>query len=205
MLGSGVLSLRQLIDKLVRYCKEGESGTIFFNLVTGQSARFVLNKGVICWVAYENLRGEEAIDEIGGILEARFSFNSSLKLVIGQQQLPPTYELLKILYKRSKALTLEHDDIPVVTEMVSPLYYEGSVTEARPFSLDQFRLILEEEAIEFLGPMAKILCADYLKALPNQLSHSEVRDAIVYIMQDINDATKRQQFMTRVKKALNLA
>jgi hypothetical protein len=208
MVDNEVRSYRQLLDELARHCKERSSGTIFFNLVTGQSARLVLNKGVICWIAYEELRGEEAIEAITAIYEARFSFNPLLKLAIGQQQLPSTSRLLKRLYKDGDAAsTNEQKDVPVVTEMVSPAsslndVYEKS--EERPYSLEHVRMALENEAMEFLGPMAKILCADYLKAMPNYLSHSEVREVIGSLVQDINDDTKRQRFMGRVKKALSI-
>jgi hypothetical protein len=203
MVENKTMSRRQLIDKLVRYCKEKESGTIFFTLYTGESARIVLNEGDICWIAFEQLRGEEAIEAFSQIYEARLSFNPLLKLAIGKQQLPSTSKILKRLYKQIKDLSPSHD-VPVVTDAVSPPSAQDAFSSDRPFSQDQVRLALENEAVEYLGPMAKLLCTDYLKSMPPQLSHGQVRQLIDAFMRDIKDEQKGQFFMQRVRRVLKI-
>ncbi len=203
MVVNGTLNHRQLIDELVRHCKEGVSGTIFFNLLSGESARIVLNRGAIRWVAYQQSRGIEAIEEIGEITEARFNFNPLLKLAIGEQQLPPTIKILKQLYKHNNTAKPE-DDLPIVTDMVSPPYTQVEINGEKHFSKDQVRMALEEEVMEYLGPIAKVLCADYLKNMPPQLNLTQVRQLISILKQDINDDRKGRLFMTGVERALKI-
>lgn len=203
MADTEVMNHRQLIIELVKHCKEGASGTAFFNLDRGESARIVLKQGVICWIAYEQLRGEEAIDAIAAISEARFNFNPLLKLVIGQQQLPSTSKLLK-RFSRRDAETSSAQAVPMAIDRVSAPDSEEEINGNRPYSQDQVRAALEKEALEFLGPMAKVLCADYLKTKPRALSHEDVRIIIKCLMKDINDDVKQQLFASRARQALKL-
>jgi hypothetical protein len=194
---------RQLIDKLVKHCKERASGTIFFNLPAGQSARLVLKKGVIHWAAYERLRGTKAIESIREIDQARFNFNPSLKLAIGDQQLPPTSDILKRLYKHNNKAATE-DDLPFTYEGYSSANILTNVNGEDHLGLERVRQVLEEEAMEYLGPMGKVLCADYLKSMPSHLSAIQVRQVMTSLKQDINDVRKGELFMARVKKELSI-
>ncbi len=204
MVDTEVMSHRQLIGELVKHCKARSSGTAFFNLVRGESARIVLNQGVIRWIAYDQLRGEEAIGAIAAISEARFNFNPLLKLAIGEQQLPSTTRLLKRLSRGEGNASPEHV-VPIVSDIVSTQDSEGEINGYRPYAHDQVRAALEKEALEFLGPMAKILCAEYMKTKPKALSHEDVQNVIRCLMQDISDDVKRQSFASRAKRALKPA
>jgi len=206
MVDKGLMNYRQLIDELIKQCKARSSGTLFFNLDNGQSARLVLNQGNICWVAFRQLRGEEALEAIREIGFARLNFNPLLKLAIGEQNLPSTSMMLKRLYRNAHSSAQEggSDIPPLVTEVVTrPEVPVESGGEPR-FSLDQVHQALEREAMEYLGPMARILCADYLKSMPSQLSHSQVRHLITMLVHDINDEVKGLRFMQGVNKALNI-
>jgi hypothetical protein len=203
MLENKTMNHQQLIDEVVRHCSEMQSGTIFLTLPTGESARIVLNEGGICWIAFEQLRGEEAIEAFSQINEARFSFNPLLKLVIGKQQLPPTPQVINRLYKQIKD-PASQQGVPVLTEVISRQNTQDADSDNRPFSLEQVRSVLENEAVEYLGPMAKLLCADYLKSMPPQLSHGQVRQLISALKRDIRDERKGLLFMERVTRALNL-
>jgi hypothetical protein len=192
---------RQLIDELFKHCKQRASGTVFFNLQSGESARLVLNRGVIHWVAYEQLRGREAIESMRRIAHARFSFNPHLRMAIGEQKLPSTTFILKRLYKQSKKSS-KVVDLPIERKTRRPPVNQNNLTDETYFSLDQVRVTLEKEAMEYLGPMAKVLCADYLKSMPSQLNASQLRKVIVAIKLDINDDRKEAHFVAKVEKAL---
>jgi len=205
MVEKGLMGYRQLIDELIRQCKARASGTLFFNLDNGQSARLVLNQGSICWVAFRQLRGEAALEAIREIGFARFNFNPLLKLAIGEQRLPSTSTIIKRLYLDARPSQPGRvDDIPLMTDVVVTSELPAGAGSERRFGLDQVRQSLECEAMEYLGPMARILCADYLKAMPSQLSQAQVRQLIAMLMQDIHDEAKGGRFMERVKKALKM-
>lgn len=201
------MSHRQLVDLLYRHCKQRASGTVFFNLPNGQSARLVLSRGVIHWIAFEHLRGREAIESMRQIDEARFSFNPQLRMAIGEQKLPSTTYILKRLYKQKNkpatvtALPVERE---VVSSEVSSEDPQDDFVEERRFNQDHVRSIVEQEALEYLGPIARLLCADYLKSMPSQLSLSQVRQLIGALKHDINDDRKGEAFKTKIKQALKI-
>jgi hypothetical protein len=203
MVDNDTMNHRHLMEELVRHCKQKASGTIFFNLPTGESARLVLHHGSIHWVAYEQQRGEEAIDSIRRIDSARFNFNPKLKLAIGEQQLPPTSNILKQLCKHNNKAAIEPDR-PAVKKINLSADIQDNTSGERFFDQDKVRSVLEEEALEYLGPMARILCSDYMKSMPPQVSLVQVRLLMTSLKKDIKDEKKGQLFMQRVKAGLNI-
>jgi hypothetical protein len=200
MVSNGTLNHRQLIDELTKHCKKRGSGTVFFNLDNGQSVRMVLSKGAICWTAYGNLRGEAALDGLPKNMQGRFSFNPLLKLAIGEQQLPSTSSILKRLYSQIKETSAEQG-IPIVSEVVPT---PRDSTQQEGYEQDLVRTVLEREAMEYLGPMAKLLCDDYLKSMPTRISPAQVQKLIAALAQDINDEQKGQVCKSRVQSMISI-
>jgi len=126
-------------------------------------------------------------------------FNPILKLAIGEQQLPSTPEVLK----RLNSYASDEEVVPTITDVVSAPH-QAEIGGDRPFRLDQVRDVLEQESVEYLGPMARLLCGDYLKSLPDNLSHIQVRHVMNTLIQDINDEQKGERFLERVRKALGI-
>jgi hypothetical protein len=225
MVNGSVLNHRQLIRGLVKKCKEKESGTLFFNLKDGRSARLVLNHGAICWIAFGDLRGTAAIEAIREIDAARMSFNTLLKLSIGKQDLPSTQEIVNQLKKPMNGQEVsDHVDVavPTVTDVIS-MQGHGNGAYSEPdtdpdtgsnshieqavdslFSQDHVHVILERESLEYLGPMAKVLCADYMKSMPHHLKQAQIRQLIAAVAHDIDDEHKGMLFKERVKRSLNI-
>jgi len=203
MASEGILNHQQLIRGLVKLCRDKVSGTVFFNLDDGRSARLVLHQGAISWVAFQELRGEAAIDAISEIDAARLNFNPVLKLAIGNQNLPSTPEVLKQL--NSYVGSISEPPVPMVTEVVSPTPQAAADVEGDgPFLRDRVCLVLERESIEYLGPMAKLLCEEHMRTLPNQLTLVQVRQAINALSNDIQDGQKSRLFQERVAQELGI-
>ncbi|MCG8488658.1 MAG: hypothetical protein MI756_14390 [Chromatiales bacterium] len=202
MVDGGILDHRQFIKSLVTLCRERSSGTVFYNLSSGLSARIVLNRGEISWVAFGEYRGTEAIEEIRLIDNGRMSFNPSLKLTIGKQNLPTTPEILKMINTRGH----ERKSRAKVPNHKSP---SSSSINSEPFSGKVFNKeevceIVVRESIEFIGPIAKIVCAEYMKSQPAQVSLSSVRQLIDTMVFDIDDEAKGRLFKDRVRALLKL-
>lgn len=203
MTGEGILNHQQLIRGLVKLCRDKVSGTVFFNLEDGRSARLVLNQGAISWVAFQELRGEAAIDAISEVDAARLNFNPVLKLAIGNQDLPSTPEVLKRL--NSYVDSGFEPRVPMVTEVVSPApQVAADMAGDRPFLRERVCVVLERESIEYLGPMAKLLCEEHMRTLPDQLTLVQVRQAINVLSNDIRDGQKRRLFQERVAHELGI-
>lgn len=201
MVSEGIMNHQQLIRGLIKLCRDKASGTLFLNIDDGSSARLVLNQGMICWVAFKDLRGEPAIDAISEIGAARMKFNPILKLAIGEQRLPSTPKVLKRLNRYAD--DEQEVAVPTITDVVMPSPPADTGGD-RPFRLDQVRGVLERESMEYLGPMARLLCGDYLKSLPANLTLVQVRHVMNALLQDIKDEQKGQRFLERVRRELGI-
>jgi hypothetical protein len=202
MFDGGILGQREFIRALVTLCKDKSSGTVFYNLNSGVSARLVLNHGEICWVAFGELRGEEAIEEIRLIDSGRMSFNPSLKLAIGKQSLPATPEILRAINSRSHDHeTHSHDlDLGSTTSTLDT----SETIIGKSYDKREVCKIVGEQSLEFIGPMAKVLCAEYTKSMSAQIGLNDVRKVINAIAQDIDDTHKAQLFKDNVKGILKI-
>ncbi|MES9981037.1 MAG: hypothetical protein ABW115_22480 [Candidatus Thiodiazotropha sp. 6PLUC6] len=200
MVDGGILDHRKFIKALITLCRDRSSGTVFYNLESGVSARMVLNQGVITWVACGELRGEEAIDAIRLIDKGRMSFNPSLKLTIGKQRLPTTPEILREINTRD--FNSEAIDQPQKTAASSP--DNSRVTTGNSFSREDICKVVVEESIEYIGPIAKVLCADYMKSMPAQIDVRNIRKLIDSMAMDINDEVKGRVFKNRIREILKI-
>jgi hypothetical protein len=203
MIDDGILDHRQFIKALVSLCRERSSGTVFYNLNNGLTARIVLNRGEISWVAFGEHRGIDAIEEISLIDSGRMSFNHTLKLAIGKQNLPSTPEILKIINtlgnierkSRAKA-SYQATQKPNSTRNAS--------TSGKTFDKDRVCEIIVNESIEYIGPIAKIVCTEYMKSQPDMISLNSLRKLIDIIVLDINDDSKGHLFKDRVRSLLKI-
>ncbi len=202
MVEGGKLDHRQFIKALVTLCRERSSGTVFYNLSSGLSARIVMNRGEISWVAFGEYRGAEAIEEIRLIDNGRMSFNPSLKLTIGTQNLPTTPEILKMINTRGHER--KSRATPPTHKSASSSPTHGAPFSGKVFNKDEVCEIVVRESIEFIGPIAKIVCAEYMKSQPTQIGLSSVRRLIDTMALDIDDEAKGRLFKDRVRALLKL-
>ncbi|MEJ2620845.1 MAG: hypothetical protein P8163_11420 [Candidatus Thiodiazotropha sp.] len=200
MIDDGILDHRQFIKSLVSLCRERSSGTVFYNLSSGLSVRIVMNRGEINWVAFGEHRGIDAIEEISVIENGRMSFNPSLKLTIGKQNLPSTPEILKMINTRGIELKSRPKVSHQTTEKSNPTHTTSGTT----FDKNQICEIVVKESIEYIGPIAKIVCADYMKSQPDEISLNSLRKLIDIIVLDINDDTKGHIFKDRIRSLLKI-
>ncbi|MCG7870570.1 MAG: hypothetical protein N0C88_05640 [Candidatus Thiodiazotropha lotti] len=202
MVDGGILDHRQFIKALVTLCRERSSGTVFYNLSSGLSARIVMNRGEISWLAFGEHRGAEAIEAIRLIDSGRMSFNPSLKLTIGKQTLPTTPEILKLINTRSH----ERKSRPKGTNHKStnskPINNQSSL--GRVFNKNEVCEIVVKESTEFVGPIARIVCDEYMKSQPTQISLNSVHKLIDNMVLDIDDEAKGNLFKGRVNALLQL-
>ncbi|MCG8067202.1 MAG: hypothetical protein JAY84_05010 [Candidatus Thiodiazotropha taylori] len=202
MVDGGILDHRQFIKALVTLCRERSSGTVFYNLSSGLSARIVMNRGEISWLAFGEHRGAEAIEEIRLIDSGRMSFNPSLKLTIGKQTLPTTPEILKLINTRSperKGRSKGPSHKPINSK---PINNQPPVD--RVFNKNEVCEIVVRESIEFVGPIARIVCDEYMKSQPTQISLNSVHKLIDTMVLDIDDDAKGHLFKGRVNELLQL-
>lgn len=171
---------KAVVEELSRLCKQQRTGTFLVLTAKHQMAQFGLRQGEIVALSFQNKECVEALDLLqkveGSIRMARF--------IDGQPtdecpNLPPTEALLKILAGVSR------------TQPVAPLK-----TVVKIDLPDGTRKILEEELVEFMGPMGLILCEELWETGPS------LHTAIETLSREIANTNQAEQFRQRVLQRL---
>ncbi|OLC15300.1 MAG: hypothetical protein AUH29_08180 [Candidatus Rokubacteria bacterium 13_1_40CM_69_27] len=184
--GEPVLGYRDLIGEVRRLCAEGRTGTVFITTSDNHSVRFVLRSGAITAMVFGLQTGLAAMTSIKRITAGRLSYSEELPQRAPQEELPPTPELLTLL-GGGMAPDAADDGGPSA----------GTVAT----SLNRSRAILETELVEYLGPMARVVCNEHLTRAARGGSTS-VNDVIEGLASELGDPEKAARFKERVRARL---
>ena len=130
-------------DELSKLCEQKRTGTFLAVTVDNLLAQFSLRQGEIVSLSFQHKQGTEALT----LLQRQEGKVSVSRFVDGQlpatrQDLPPTDLILEQLLGKSDP----------VSGLVDP-------RSVRMLS-EQTKTVLQEELIEFIGPMAVIVCEE---------------------------------------------
>lgn len=186
------LKNKELIAEIVSLCRQQASGTVFIATAENRQSRIVLIDGEIVCASMHRLDGVSVIRTIASLESGIFGFNPDLQLVTSREVLPDTETLLQILQQSGGEKIEERQPVTSVKE--------GFLLPARSKILE----ILVHEATEYLGPMATIICQDYVQQLTASINPSNVQQLIRQVEKDINNTDKAQKFRAAVMKRLGL-
>lgn len=134
---------RFVADELYKLCEQKRTGTLLAVTVDNRLAQFSLRQGEIVWLSFQHKQGTEALNLLqrqeGEISVSRFVDG---QLPAARLDLPPTDLILEQLLGKSDP----------VSGLVDP-------RSVRMLS-EQTKAVLQEELIEFIGPMAVIVCEE---------------------------------------------
>lgn len=176
----GLLTYRQLIGEVRRFCAERQTGCVFITTSENHSVRFTLQNGTIIAVGFRNQSGLAALASVQRIQKGRVSFSDGLPPQEPQADLPPTPDLLAQLQRADGGLP------------------EGEQPKAAPVNdaAAQSRAVIEAELVEYLGPMARAVFAEQIAAASN------LSDLIETLAREFNDPAKSARFKQRVRERL---
>lgn len=183
--GDAGLGYRDLIGEVRRLSAEGRTGTVFITTSDNHSVRFVLRGGTISAVGFGLQTGLAAVTSIARITGGRLSFSDELFQHESQAELPPTAELLTLL---SGAAADAGDG-------------GGAGTGLMATSLNRSSAILEAELVEYLGPMARVVCNEHLTRAARSGATS-LNDVIESLARELGDRDKAARFTERVRARL---
>ncbi len=183
--GDAGLGYRDLIGEVRRLSAEGRTGTVFITTSDNHSVRFVLRGGTISAVGFGLQTGLAAVTSIARITGGRLSFSDELFQHESQAELPPTAELLTLL---SGAAADAGDG-------------GAAATGPMPTSLNRSSAILEAELVEYLGPMARVVCNEHLTRAARSGATS-LNDVIESLARELGDRDKAARFTERVRARL---
>jgi hypothetical protein len=176
--GDAGLGYRELIGEVRRLSAEGRTGTVFITTSDNHSVRFVLRGGTISAVGFGLQTGLAAVTSITRIIGGRLSFSDGLLQHESQAELPPTAELLTLLGVGG-----------------------GAGTGLLATSLNRSSTILEAELVEYLGPMARVVCNEHLTRAARSGATS-LNDVIESLARELGDRDKAARFTERVRARL---
>src|SRR5215813_8393417 len=178
----GVVTYRQLIGELRRFCEQRRTGGVFITTSDNHSVRFTLQNGTIVAVGFRNQTGPAALASVQKIQKGRVSFSDGLPSQDPQPGLPSTAALLT---------QLEHADSGAA-DSDAPNAGPGPINEA----LAKSRTIIEAELVEYLGPMARVVFGEQIATASN------VTQLIETLAGEFKDPAKFAQFKARVQERL---
>jgi len=176
----------QLIAELRSLCAAKRTGILFIITTENHPAQIVLREGDIVGLSYRLMRGPDALAPMRIFGAARYRFQAE-SVQPTDQRLPPTAEVLDLLLPESGAT----EERP---QPQTPADTSGTAGRLRP--------LIERELAEFLGPMAGLICHEYLadRAIPN--SSQAVSRLVEAIAKEIGDPAKEAHFKQRVLSQL---
>ncbi len=165
--------------ELHKLCQEKRTGTLFIASVDNRLLQFGLDQGQIVFVSWQNKRGPEAL-----LLLQEQNFKVSVtRFVEGQSpvnrlELPPTDQILQQLEGG-----------------VGRLPATGDPASRRTLS-DKAKTVLEQELVEFIGPMAAIICEETWNSV------GELEAALEVLSRELPDPGQVVRFRQNVLKRL---
>lgn len=184
----GVLRHEQLIAELRSLCAAKRSGTMFIITTENHTAQFILREGEIVGLSYRLIRGPDALPLMRTFEGGRYRFEGET-FAQTDPRLPATPDLLALLVPEHTAV-MERPPAQLAT----------SGGEAH----DRIRLLIERELAEFLGPMAGLVCQEYLAQGSHLDSRKDVSRLVEAIAKEIGDPTKEGHFKERILSQLRL-
>ena len=176
-----MLDYDQLISELERLCVERRTGTLFITTWDNRSARFVISNGEILSCSYSIKRGRDAIPLLRGMKAGSYKFAEEMFSSMDEAPLPPTAELLADLAGARPA------HVPV---------------EKKGWIATETTRTIKTELARFMGPIADILCEDYLAVHGTVENPEQAARMTQALSARIGEITKRLEFVKRVQARL---
>ncbi len=169
------MSFALLAGELRKLCAAGVSGTLYATTEDNHSVRIVVDAGDIVSLIVGRLKGTAGIAPLKGAGVSRYRFQQGFVVRDGAAGGVSLHELLE-----------EGESLP------QPVLQVSGVGDG---VLEMIRL----EAVECIGPVAHMICADHLRGV-------ETRDgmvaALAAIGADMGDPALAREFRTRVQSRL---
>lgn len=175
----------ELIAALKSLCRESNSGTMYIATPDNQFARIVLKDGAITSLSFRTKHGAEALPLIRGIPAGRFKFSPGQVAIDAEHSLPPHYDAIAFL---------SADVGPAMSAA------KNGVSRA---ALAQAPKVIENALADFLGPIASIVCEEYLLKHGTPQTSEALHHCLDVLMREIGDPAKARRFRTAVLAALS--
>lgn len=178
-----LLDNRSLMAELGRLCQQKKSGTVLIATQDNNLARVLLEAGEIISMVFGQKRGQDVIPLVRTITAGRIRFSDGKAGGTREiDSLPPTETVLRLLGAGA----------PVAPP-----------ANGAPIGASALKLV-EDELVEFLGPMASLIWREHLDKAANPTQPETLARLIDAVAVEIGDPDKIQRFKGRVRSKLGL-
>ncbi len=165
-------------DELQKLCLEKRTGTLSVITAHNWMAQFGLNEGKIVFLSVQNKQGLEGLEILEMLRRQEIKVSTSRfaegRIAASRSTLPPTDHILGLIVGNSAP--------------------EVDSNSAR--MTDQAKAIVEQELMEFIGPMAMIVCEEVWNAA------NSLDTALDALSQELSDPGQVARFRQNVLKRL---
>ena len=181
-----MIPFRRIIEMVREFCSQRRTGTVFIVSDDNRMAQVHLESGNIVALLCRGRHGQEAVAGMRTMQAGRLRFDDNY-LTASDAERFDTHALLELLGAGTAgaARTAERP-APVPAPAAS-----GAVTPAQAAALEQC-------LVQFIGPMAEILCADHVAQAAN------VPALIAVLADEIPDKTQAARFTREAGRLLGL-
>ncbi len=181
---NGWLDNRAVMAELGRLCQQKKSGTVLIATQDNHLARVLLEAGEIISMVFGQKHGQEAIPLVSNITAGRIRFSDGKAGGMrDSESLPPTESILRLLGANVPA---------------------ARPAGGTPIGAAALKLI-EEELVEFLGPMANLVWQENLDKIANPGKPENLAKLIDAVAAEIGEPAKIKRFKQQVRNRLGLS
>jgi hypothetical protein len=182
--GQPLVGYDELLRALRQLCAERRVGTLYVTTADNKAASFTLLEGEIVGVRFRVYRGREALPHLKAILLSRHAFSEG-NVADTDPDLPTTGEILQILGVVAPAPAAP---APARGPAARP------AARASRVDLGRVQAVLEGELVEYLGPMAKMICTECIEKTAPIDGPADLRRLIDALAQEIGDPAREEVF-----------
>ncbi len=174
------------------------TGTLFWATSDNHSAIFGFENGEIVTIRCQRLRGIDTLDTLLSIESGRCRFiPHSAGIHKNTDALPPTSELLTILEANQDA------SIPAEPRLAWQSAPAPRPEDTLGLSVRNIQKIVEKEAVEYLGPMAGVVCEEHFEEIAPTDKATLLR-LLDRIAAEIQDKEQEKEFKIRTLSRLDI-
>ncbi|WP_260292593.1 DUF4388 domain-containing protein [Sedimenticola hydrogenitrophicus] len=174
-----IVGFDKILEELKRLSGEKRSGTLFITTDDNHAARFVLEGGEVTSLGYRHYHGYDALPRIQKIRSGYYRFVDQGFMSMEEVPMPETSELLGLLQ-------MDRGD-------------EDNLGPAAADPSDETLATLRRELTVHIGPIAAILCEEYLQDHGKPADPAALARMIHHLAAEIGEPRKRDLFISRVK------
>ncbi len=190
------LTYPELISEIRRLSLEKQNGTIFITSTDGHIVRIVLNEGTITYLIFDsNYIGSEAIPYIQAIKFARLQFVSGSFESHQAGTLPSTKEIFSQL-SAVKIIPKKSSDFSTSTKITPNNQLSTSIDLNK--AIEYIKITLAD----YIGPIANVLCDDYLKQIKPNNTKKDLTVMIETLALEIDKPDEQEKFQDNLRKKI---